>query len=147
MNHPISTTPRRLEFDWDLSQRLPYDVAYEDLSVNQKQVLYREHTHYRELKATAGKKIPVATISRVGVTTGAAGPRQFKLLRRFPGDAGFSDFLLYTFKTDISGHLTVRYADDSPHEFEVTDAAGQVGEPSDLTASDVYKAPAQRGDL
>ena len=51
-----------VEFDSDLANRLPYDVAYWDFSVNQPAWLYREHTHYRQLKTMAAKTVPMVAL-------------------------------------------------------------------------------------
>jgi hypothetical protein len=139
----------RIEFDSDLSNRLPYDVAYRDLSVNQDAWLYHEHTHYRELKAMNPIEVSMAAL-RVqdrATAVSASAPKQFELSRRFPGDEGFSKFMLIEFPEGIQGDLKVSYDDESPFEFTVVDSQGNVGQPRDLTNDSVYRAPAQRGDI
>src|SRR5207237_14073 len=39
----------RLEFDWELSKRLPFDVAYRHLRLAAPRMLFREHQLYEQL--------------------------------------------------------------------------------------------------
>lgn len=131
------------KFDSDLADRLPFDVGYLHLGVNMTKVLFEEHKRYLDLKTREPVKIPLADVSARGVP-----PRRFSLLRRFPGDPSFTNFLAFEFPEGIQGqHLSVVYDDESEFEFRVTDAAGNEGRAVDLTAGDTYQAPAQRGDI
>lgn len=131
------------KFDSDLADRLPFDVGFRDLRVGMVKVLFEEHKRYVDLKTREAVKIPLADLSQKGVP-----PRRFVLLRRFPGDPGFTNFLAFEFPDGIQGpHLSVLYDDESEFEFRVADGAGNEGAAVDLTAGDTYQAPAQRGDI
>jgi len=133
----------RIEFDSDLSNCLPFDVAYKDLRTNTNPFLYREHTRYDKLER---RTIPILSIR------GSAGPQarrleKFVLERRFPGDDGFTPFLAFHFPDGIQGDLEVSY-DAQQREFTVRDLFnGAVGELTDVTDASMYRSPAQRGDL
>ncbi len=136
----------RVDFDSDLANRLPYDVGYWDYTVQQPRLLYSEHTLYEELKGLPPVQVPMATVPPEKDAAGAAA-RSFTLLRRFPGDPEFTDFLRFSFSDGIRTDLLVSYTDDE-FEFKVTDQTGGVaGRPTDLTDGAVYVAPAMRGDV
>src|SRR5262249_5552647 len=80
----------RVEFDSDLSNCLPFDVAYKDLRNNTNPILYREHTRYERLEK---RQIPA------GAIRGSSNrkPEKFVLERRFPGDDGFAPYLSFHF--------------------------------------------------
>ncbi len=131
------------KFDSDLADRLPFDVGFRDLRVGMVKVLFEEHKRYLDLKTREPVKILLAEVSKQGVTA-----KRFVLLRRFPGDTGFTNFLAFEFPDGIQGpHLSVLYDDESEFEFRVLDGAGNEGAAVDLTAGDTYQAPAQRGDI
>jgi hypothetical protein len=130
----------RVEFDSDLSNCLPFDVAYKDLRNNTNPILYREHTRYERLEKT---QIPA------GAVRGSSNrrPEKFVLERRFPGDDGFSPYLSFHFADGIQGDLEVAY-DAQQREFTVRDlATNSVGDFKDVSDSGLYRSPAQRGDL
>lgn len=132
----------KVRFDSDLADRLPFDIGFFSRVTAQDVLLYSEHTHYRELRDQDAVKLPL------GDGTIESGGRRFTLRRRFPGDVGYADFIEYRFEEPIRGpHLTVKYDDASPFEFVVYDGEGQEGTPIDLTANEIHRSPAQRGDL
>ena len=131
------------KFDSDLADRLPFDVGFRDLRVGMVKVLFEEHKRYLDLTTREPVKIPLAEVAKQGVPA-----RRFVLLRRFPGDLGFANFLAFEFPDGIQGpHLSVLYDDTSEFEFRAVDAAGTEGQAVDLTAGETYQAPAQRGDI
>lgn len=132
----------KVEFQGDLVNRLPFDVGFWDYTVNRPSLLYAEYTHYDDLRDAARQRIQMAP-----GRPGDPPAKLFKLVRRFPGDEGFSDFLRFDFPDGIHGDLSIRYDAESPFEFEVTDASGTVGLPSDPTDQSVYVPPALRGDI
>ncbi|HYH64262.1 MAG TPA: hypothetical protein VD866_06150 [Urbifossiella sp.] len=131
------------QFDSDLHNLLPFNVGYHDLRVNAVKVLYAEHTRYDALKARKPEVIPLPDVSKAGPAA-----NRIILMRQFPGDEGFHNFLAFEFPGGIQGaKLEIRYDDENPFEFVVTDERGTEGVPTDLTAGDTYAAPAQRGDI
>lgn len=131
-----------LLFDSDLADRLPFDVGYLNMARGQVEPLFAEHTHYRDLQARDPLLIPL------GESTRENGGRQFVLYRKFPGDEKWSDYIVYTFDEPIQGpHLEIFYDDTSPYEFRVFDGMQQEGVPNDLSAAEVHRSPAQRGDI
>ncbi len=132
-----------LQFDSDLADRLPFDVGFKTLMVNEVKVLFEEHKRYLDLKTREPVKIPLSELSKTGVV-----PNRFTLLRRFPGDPAFVGFLAFEFPDGIQGgHLLLSYDDEDSFEFKAVDGAGNEGRAKDLTAGDTYQAPAQRGDI
>src|SRR5262245_59099442 len=130
----------RVEFDSDLSNCLPFDVAYKDLRNNTNPILYREHTRYELL----GKvEVPIVAIRG----SSNRKPEKFVLERRFPGDDGFAPYLSFHFADGIQGDLEVSY-DALRREFTVRDVStNTVGEAKDVADTSIYRSPAQRGDL
>jgi molecular chaperone DnaK (HSP70) len=132
----------RVEFDSDLSNCLPFDLAYKDLRTNTNPILYREHTRYDRLEK---RQIPIVAIG--GANASARKLEKFVLERRFPGDDGFTPYLSFHFPDGIKGDLEVSY-DSQDREFTVRDlATNTVGELKDVTDASLYRSPAQRGDL
>lgn len=132
----------RVEFDSDLSRRLPFDVAYKDLRTNANPILQREHTLYEQLEK---KLVPVVAIR--GSSSPARKLETFVLERRFPGDDGFTPYLSFHFADGIQGDLEVAY-DATEREFTVRDTlSNTMGELKDVAESGMYRSPAQRGDL
>jgi hypothetical protein len=135
----------RIEFDSDLSNCLPFDVAYKDLRTNTNPILYREHIRYDRL---AAKAVPIIAIR--GTPSPGSPVRKlekFILERRFPGDDGFSPYLAFHFADGIQGDLEVNY-NAQDREFTVRDTlTGTAGEAKDVTDASIYRSPAQRGDL
>lgn len=132
----------RVEFDSDLSECLPFDVAYKDLRTNANPILYREHVRYDKLEK---RVVPIVAIR--GSSTAARKLEKFVLERRFPGDDGFSPYLSFHFADGIQGDLEVSY-DTQSREFSVRDTLANVaGELKDITDTGMYRSPAQRGDL
>jgi molecular chaperone DnaK (HSP70) len=132
----------QIEFDSDLSNCLPFDVAYKDLRNNTYPILYREHLRYDRLEK---KPIPIISIRSQAASTRKL--EKFVLERRFPGDESFSPFLTFHFPDGIHGDLEVAY-DPEQREFTVRDTSANVfGEQKDVTDNSIYRSPAQRGDL
>jgi hypothetical protein len=132
----------RVEFDSDLSNCLPFDLAYKDVRTNTNPILYREHTRYERLEK---REIPVGAIA--GAAASGRKLEKFVLERRFPGDDGFVPYLSFYFPDGIKGDLEVRY-DAQEREFTVRDlATNTTGELKDVTDASLYHSPAQRGDL
>ncbi len=131
------------KFDSDLCDRLPFNVGFLDRRVKAEKILFQEHVHYRTLKAREPVKVPLAEVPAEGVQA-----RRFVLLRQFPGDPDFHPFLAFEFPEGIQGQfLSVSYDDSYEFEFRVKDGKDNEGIAIDLTAGDVYRAPAQRGDI
>ena len=106
-------------------------------------VLFEEHALYRTLREREPVRIPLAEVPKEGVAI-----RNFTLMRQFPGDPGFHTFLAFEFPEGAQGtFLTVAYDDAYEFEFRVLDEKGNEGIATDLTAGDIYRAPAQRGDI
>ncbi len=130
------------QFDSDLADRLPFNVGFRNWTVGQVAVLYEEHTRYSTMRVRDPIKVPLAAVSSEGVAS-----KRFVLLRQFPGDPEFHNFLAFEFPEGIQGQfLSIRYDDTSEFEFRVADDKG-VGNAVDLTAGDTYRAPALRGDI
>lgn len=130
-------------FESDLSDRLPFDVGFMNMSVNRPETLFQEHTPYHILKSRAPQEIPVAQVTEEGVPS-----NNFILVRKFPGDAVFHKFLAFRFPNGIQGTaLRVSYDDEYEYEFRVVDGDDVEGNPIDLTAGETYIAPALRGDI
>ena len=131
----------RIEFDSDLSNCLPFDVAYKDLRTNTNPILYREHIRYDRLAAKAVPIIPIR-----GTPSPGSPPRKlekFLLERRFPGDYGFSPYLAFHFPDGIQGDLEVNY-NAQDREFTVRDTlTGTAGEARRPTR--YHRSLAQRG--
>jgi len=133
----------RIEFDSDLSNCLPFDVAYKDLRHNAYPILYREHTRY---DALVPKPIPIISIKGSGSSPGRK-LENFVLERRFPGDDDFHPYLAFHFPEGIQGDLEVTY-DPQSREFGVRDTLANIsGEGREMTDVNIYRSPAQRGDL
>ena len=131
-----------LRFDSDLHNRLPFNVGFKNARAGGVTVLFAEHELYDDLA-----KRPPARIALAELTPNQLGTRQLVLLRQFPGDATFSEFLAFEFPEVISGqHLLVSYDDSSEFEFRVTDGTTD-GTARDLTGKELYRAPALRGDI
>jgi hypothetical protein len=132
----------QIEFDSDLSNRLPFDVGYKELRTNTNPILYREHTPYERLKP---KAIPMTSL-KLG-SSGGRKVEKFVLERRFPGDDGFTPYLAFHFPDGIQGDLEVAY-DPHQREFTVRDTrTNSFGESKDVADTSIYRSPAQRGDL
>jgi hypothetical protein len=132
----------RVEFDSDLSNCLPFDLAYKDLRTNTNPILYREHSRYDRLEK---REIPIVAIAGAAAQTRKL--EKFVLERRFPGDDGFVPYLSFHFPDGIKGDLEVRY-DAQDREFSVRDTSSNtVGELKDVTDAGLYRSPVQRGDL
>jgi molecular chaperone DnaK (HSP70) len=122
----------------NLSDCLPFDVGYFDLGKRTHKVLFQEHSRYKDL--------PRETVPIKAAVIGEQS-RTFALERRFPGDDEFSRFVSYDFPGGIQGDLEVSY-DASSHQFVVKDLRTDLlGTPTDLTDSEVYIAPPERGDV
>jgi hypothetical protein len=122
----------------NLSECLPFDVAFFDLAKRKHTILFHEHSRYKEL--------PKELVPIQSATIGEQS-RTFALERRFPGDEEYSRFVSYDFPGGIQGDLEVMY-DTSTHEFLVKDTrTDQFGTMTDLTDSEVYIAPPERGDV
>ncbi len=132
----------RVEFDSELSECLPFDVAYKDLRTNTNPILCREHVRYDKLE---NRVVPIVAIR--GSSSAGRKLEKFVLERRFPGDDGFSPYLSFHFPDGIQGDLEVSY-DRQSREFSVRDTlANFTGELKDITDTGMYRSPAQRGDL
>ncbi|HEV3145076.1 MAG TPA: hypothetical protein VGZ47_14395 [Gemmataceae bacterium] len=132
----------QIEFDSDLSNCLPFDIAYKDLRNNTYPILYREHLRYDKLE-----KKKVSIISDHSQASPQRKLEKFVLERRFPGDESFAPFLAFHFPDGIHGDLEVAY-DPEQREFSVRDVTTNAfGELKDVTDNSIYRSPAQRGDL
>ena len=133
----------RIEFDSELSNCLPFDVGYKDLRNNAYPILYREHTRYDTL---APKPIPIMSI-RGANHAGGRKLENFVLERRFPGDDDFQPYLAFHFADGIQGDLEAAYVPQT-REFTVRDTlANFPGAAREVTDANIYRSPAQRGDL
>ncbi|MFL5338568.1 MAG: hypothetical protein ACJ8F7_00225 [Gemmataceae bacterium] len=133
----------RIEFPSDLSNCLPFDVAFMDQRNNAYPILYREHTRY---DALASRTIPLSSL-RGGTAAPARKLENFVLERRFPGDDDFQPYLAFHFPDGIQSDLEVAY-DPQSREFTVRDTQPNVfGAAKEVTDASVYRSPAQRGDL
>lgn len=135
-----------LRFDSDLHNRLPFNVGFKNARINGVTVLFAEHELYDDL-AKRTKRQPARIALAELPAPNQLGTKQLVLLRQFPGDEGFSDFLAFEFPEGISGqHLLVSYDDSSEFEFRVTDGTTD-GTARDLSGKEMYRAPALRGDI
>ncbi len=131
----------RIDFDWDLCERLPFDVGYSSLALGgYTRVLFREGEPYEE-------------IARRPETVEVLPPEEDRkadrlpLLRRWPGEdeESWSPYLEFHFPFGIEGVVTIEY--DPVLEFQVHDSAGNVGELIDSGNREVYLHPVERGTL
>jgi hypothetical protein len=132
-----------ITFDSDLSEKLPFDIAYWDGVHQAYRILFAEGQRYTELtKQTVHYSQPVADESQ-----DHASHKVFMLYRRWPGDEDqFEVFGRYYFPNDIQSPVTIGY-DLDRGDFTVEDAAG----PGQLRQTDddmkPYRSPPERGDL
>lgn len=133
-----------IDFPSDLSNRLPFDVAYLDRDVNDYYRLFFEHQRYDEL--------PPSTIKIRPAKGEREGARVVTLYRHWPGDLDanrrprYTPYLTWTFPEPINGPVTVSYdMTRMPPGFTVKygESEGVLEEPPEET----YRSPVQRGNL
>jgi hypothetical protein len=153
----------RIEFDRELSARIPFTLGYRDLKRNQFLVLLHEHERYDRL-AEGSSDLDVAR--RPGSDS------EVLLYRHWPGDLDsrgnqrFWPYLVYRFHEPLRAGITVRFDRDS-HSFVVHSGLEQaelvlelvedveeerlwrmLASPSpERELRRIYFAPIQRGEL
>lgn len=141
-----------VDFDSDLSNRLPFEVIYHDGN-GRNRILFRENAHVDSMRdrreLIPGDEPPTAEIG-AGKTPG----HLVYLYRKFPGDLVYSKYLAYRFTNGIQGKLTIRYDQESMltggsvSPFIMTnETTFEDGLCIDLTPQDAYLHPVQRGNL
>ena len=163
------------QFPTDLSERLPYTVAYRDWTKRE----FIPICHLQELysKLTDPKPIPIEASQDASTPDGQPATGQtITLFRRFPGDgadlpdeyqdmpafdaedevkmirdyAGFTPFQVFQFPTGITSKdkmLKVRYSIEE-HQFVVEDDMGRGQSPADGMAAHIRTLPPyQRGNI
>jgi molecular chaperone DnaK (HSP70) len=133
-----------IDFPSDLSNRLPFDVAYRDLDVDDYYRLFFEHQRYDELSPNTIKIRP-AKDEREGAHV-------VTLYRHWPGDMDpkrrprYTPFLTWTFPEPIQGPVTVAYdLTRTPAGF--TARYGKIEGVLEEPQEETYRSPVQRGNL
>jgi|GEM_PF-1235616 len=146
----------RIHTDSNLSECLPCDIGYLNVTNNLRDKLYAVQSPFETLAEK--------TVLQVGLGGENARTQAFSLERRFPGDGvghnpaedgpptdldlnrGWSPFVTFHFRDPIVGDLAVNY-DRDKHAFTVRDSAGNEGVPRETESGNIHKSPMQRGDI
>jgi len=133
-----------IDFPSDLSNRLPFDVAYLDREAGDFHRLFFEHQRYDEL--------PPSTIKIRPAKGERDGAKVVTLYRHWPGDADanrrprYTPFLTWKFPEPINGPVTVSYdLSRTPPGFTVK--YGEMEGVLEETQEETYRSPVQRGNL
>ncbi len=140
-----------VSFDKDLSEHLPFELAYKDPVKGAYRILFREGERYDKLTSQTVSfhptKEPVATGTEPG--NAQAGQKWFILYRRWPGQTKdeYDVYARYYFEDEVHSPITITYEAEKG-DFVVTDSRGAVGSIALPETSDgLYVSPVQRGDL
>ena len=140
----LQTNREVVTFPSDLSNRLPFDVAFYDRDLNEYLNLFREHDRYDQL--------PAKTIQIPQVKGEQDGTRAITLYRHWPGDMDearrprYTPFLTWKFLEPIKGPVTVSYdLGRTPAEFVVK--YGEIEGELEPVVEETYRSPVQRGNL
>lgn len=142
----------QVEFDSDLSRRLPFEIVYRD-RIGSRRTLFRENAHFDTL---TDSQALIPEVEAVPVSADAdSTPGHYVLLyRRFPGETRDTPYLKYFFRFGVDGELKVKYDPDagssrtsvSPFVM-VNENTQEQGECQDLSPEELFLHPVQRGDL
>lgn len=138
-----------LEFDSELSRRLPYEIVYLD-RIGLRRVLFRENVHLDTLLGVTQSLTPQVTNEAPLNSDDDEEAGHYVLLnRRFPGEDKDTPYLKYYFRNGVIGKLEVEYKPDSgPNLFVMTNMdTYEEGECEDVSPEESYFHPVQRGDL
>ncbi len=128
-----------IEFDSRLSDRLPYDIIYEDLTIGDR-VLFKEHRQYSDLEP-----VHIDSSSKDG-----AGSQLLPLYRRWPGTKKEPDaYFSFEFAAPIAGPIEVNY-DPKTRSFWMRSEQDNSVPPVkgvELIDVAVYRSPVQLGDI
>ncbi|OWK36464.1 hypothetical protein [Fimbriiglobus ruber] len=126
-----------VQYESNLSERLPFDVGVHELHVAGTRRIFREFTPYSDLLTQTMElrmeKAPDGT------------PQTLMLDRRFPGDERWSQFAAYHFAHGSAGDVQIRY-DDALSRFVVT-ADGEDSAYADPTDPLTHVSPQNVGDV
>ena len=143
MARMVERSPRKvgIKFNRLLSELLPFDIGYHDMTTNTTIPLFAEYTPYAEL-AREPKRVNLVLPGGQNLPPG----HTFILQRRFPGDDEFTQYASYRFEQGHRGELEVLF-ERHTGEFAVRDrATREEGTFTDLTAAEHHVA-AMRGDI
>ena len=126
-----------IQFDSDLSNRLPYDVAYENLKSGRFRKMYDEHEKYEDMYQERQMSVLAHADHHL---------EDFVLMRRWPDEKDFSPFLRFHFPRGIQGSISLRYEPEEAN-FIAVDESNQKGERFEIELEGLYRSPLQRGDL
>lgn len=132
----------QVEFDSDLSNRLPYSITYPDPISGQEIVIFQEHEHYEDLNSYS---VELSKESSVDIATNV---NELQLRRLWPGDevSNVEPFLQFRFPNGASEKIIVDY-DEKEAQFTARDSRNTFGERIELIDDTQSLPPVQRGDL
>jgi hypothetical protein len=132
----------QVEFDSDLSNRLPYSITYPDPISGQEIVMFREHERYEDLSAF---EVELSNGSNIDMATNI---NELQLRRLWPGEevANVEPFLQFRFPQGATDKIIVAY-DEKEAEFTARDTRNTAGERIQLIDDNQSLPPVQRGDL
>ncbi|MCY2989649.1 MAG: hypothetical protein NTY19_17495, partial [Planctomycetota bacterium] len=131
-----------IEWDRKLSDRLPFDVMYDDLTLGER-AIFREHTHYKDLD-------PVHIDGSKAKADERSGRTQLLLYRHWPGSKTESKaYFSFEFPSPVNGPVEVKY-DAKTRKFLMSAQSDRAAEPvegKEIAEESIYRAPAQLGDV
>lgn len=127
----------RLEFDAELSERLPYSVGWRNTATRSDVLLFEEGQHFRDLKPQTIEIPPQQDDRRT---------QWIKLSQRWPG-GDYEPFLVFHFPNGVEGRVIIEFDPDAEQFFASCPETGErvVGK-RDINTS-IYLAPPQRGKI
>jgi hypothetical protein len=127
----------RLEFDVELSERLPYSISWFNAQNNSYQVLFKEEQLYRDIK---GMTIAIPQQQDNCPT------EWVKLYRQWPGNDP-EPFLLFYFPGGVQDEVEISFDQKKKQFVARCLKTGKEAEVRRDINSDVYVAPPQRGKI
>ena len=126
-----------LEFDSELSRRLPYSIAWFDAATNASVTLYAEGTKYEDLSP---KEFTISSHSH------GQALRTLRLMHCWPGGK-YENFLLFNFSQDIVGKVILEYDLQSEQFVAYSEQTGERVVGYREIDPGVYQSPPQRGKI